>query len=224
MQKLVEGVHSFQRGIFGVQRDFFEQLALGQNPIALFITCSDSRISPNLLTQTDPGDLFILRNAGNIVPAYSATPSGGEAATIEFAIAALGVRDVILCGHSHCGAMKGLLDPETLEELPTVRDWLGHAEATRRIMREKYQHLKGERLLTATVEENVLVQLENLRTHPAVAVGIAQQKLNLHGWVYKIETGEVFAFDPQEGQFLPLSERQKLELPAHALVAAKQSI
>jgi len=224
MQKLVDGVHNFQKGMIGVQRDFFERLARAQNPIALFITCSDSRINPNLLTQTDPGDLFILRNAGNIVPAYATSASGGEAATIEFAVSALGVRDIILCGHSHCGAMNGLLLPQSLEDMPAVREWLVHAEATRRIMQEKYQDLEGERLLTATVEENVLVQLENLRTHPSVAAGIAQQKLNLHGWVYKIETGEVFSFDPLEGQFLPLAERPRVALPAAALLAAKQSI
>jgi carbonic anhydrase len=224
MQKLVEGVHLFQKDVFGTQREFFQRLAVGQNPIALFITCSDSRISPNLLTQTDPGDLFILRNAGNIVPAYSATSPGGEAATIEFAVSALGVQDIILCGHSHCGAMKGLLEPDSLGSLPAVRAWLTHAECTRRIMTEKYAHLSGAALLTATVEENVLVQLENLRTHPAVAAGLAQQRVRLHGWVYKLETGEVFAFDPSEGQFLPLTGQAVTAMPTASLVAAKQSI
>ncbi len=207
MQKLVEGVHNFQKDVFGTKKGFYERLAKGQNPIALFITCSDSRINPNLLTQTDPGDLFILRNAGNIVPPFSARVNGGEAATIEFAVAGLGVRDIILCGHSHCGAMKGILEPESLRDLPAVGEWLTHAEATRRIIREKYQALEGPARLTATVEENVLVQIENLRTHPSVAAAIAQEKLHLHAWVYKIETGEVFDFDPEQGQFLALKEQ-----------------
>ncbi|HKQ50141.1 MAG TPA: carbonic anhydrase [Phycisphaerae bacterium] len=217
MQKLVEGVHSFQKEIFGTKKGFYERLAKGQNPIALFITCSDSRINPNLLTQTDPGDLFILRNAGNIVPPYSAKANGGEAATIEFAVSGLGVRDIIICGHSHCGAMKGILEPDSLSELPAVAEWLTHAEATRRIIREKYRELEGPARLTATVEENVLVQVENLRTHPSVAAAMAQGKLNLHAWVYKLESGQVFDFDPVEGQFLALGEQ-----PARGLDAGPQ--
>lgn len=205
MQKLVQGIHQFQANVFGSQRELFERLAVGQHPETLFITCSDSRINPNLLTQTDPGELFILRNAGNIVPPYGAA-NGGEGATIEFAVAALGVRDVIVCGHSHCGAVKGLLEPEGLKDLPAVRNWLGHAEATHRIIREKYADRSGPALLTTAVEENVLVQLENLRTHPAIASKLAIGKLNLHGWVYKIETGEVFVYEPMRGQFVPLAE------------------
>src|SRR5688500_10819560 len=167
MQKLIEGFHHFQASIFSSQRELFERLARGQTPEALFITCSDSRINPNLITQTGPGDLFILRNAGNIIPPYGAA-NGGEGATIEYAVGALGVKDIIVCGHSHCGARAGLLHPESLTELPLVRHWLTHAEATRRIVKENYGHLSGPALLTATVEENVLVQLENLRTQPAV--------------------------------------------------------
>lgn len=206
MQKLVEGVHQFQSEIFGSQRALFERLARGQNPIALFITCSDSRINPNLLTQTEPGELFILRNAGNIIPPYATGPASGEAATVEFAVAALGIRDIIVCGHSHCGAMKGLIDGNGLANLPTVERWLGYAETTRRIMQEKYGHLEAGALLTATVEENVLVQLDHLRTHPAVASALARGKLHLHGWVYKIETGQVFTYDPRQGQFIPLTD------------------
>lgn len=203
MQKIIKGIHDFQANIFRPQKEFFRDLADGQEPLALFITCSDSRINPNLLTQTEPGELFILRNAGNIVPPYGAS-NGGEGATIEFAVAALGIQDVIVCGHSHCGAMKGLLHPGLLDDAPAMKSWLLHCESTRRIMRDKYQHLTGANLLTATVEENVLVQLENLRTHPSVAAGLARGRLKLHGWVYKIETGQVFAFDPESHQFLPI--------------------
>lgn len=205
MQKLVDGLHQFQANIFSTQRELFERLAKGQNPDTLFITCSDSRINPNLITQTEPGELFILRNAGNIIPAYGAT-NGGEGATIEYAVAALGVKDIIICGHSHCGAMKGLLQPEALKEMPAVAAWLGHAESTLRVIKENYQHLNDECLVTATVEENVLCQLENLRTHPAVAARLAGGELHLHGWVYKIETGEVFSYDPEQGQFVSIGE------------------
>lgn len=205
MQKLVHGIHHFQDNIFRSQRELFERLAEGQHPEALFITCSDSRINPNLITQTEPGDLFILRNAGNIVPPHGAS-KGGEAAAIEFAVIGLDIQDIIICGHSLCGAMSGLLHPESLEGMPAMTAWLGHAESTRRIIREKYNDRTGAALLTATVEENVLVQLENLRTHPPVAARLAAGKLKLHGWVYKFETGEVFAYDPLKGQFLPLAE------------------
>ena len=207
MQKLIRGLHRFQAEDFRSRQNLFEQLAKGQSPETLFITCSDSRIDPNLLTRSQPGELFILRNAGNIVPPHGAA-NGGEAATIEFAVAALGVKDIILCGHSHCGAMQGLMQPEQVASLPAVASWLAHAETTRRIVTENYNDLSEEALLTATVEENVLVQLEHLRTLPSVASRLVRANLHLHGWVYKIETGDVFAFDPESGQFLPISEGQ----------------
>lgn len=215
MQKLVEGVHHFQSNIFRSQQELFERLSAGQAPEALFVTCSDSRINPNLLTQTDPGDLFILRNAGNIIPPYGAA-NGGEGATIEFAVTALGIHDIIVCGHSHCGAMKALLQPEMLRDMPTVATWLSHAESTRRIIRTKYQHLVDEALLTATTEENVLIQLENLRTHPAVAAGLAAGQLKLHAWVYHIKHGQVYAFSPDRGQFSPIAEAPPQPLKAGA--------
>lgn len=205
MQKLITGIHQFQEVQFRPLQGLFEQLSRGQSPETLFITCSDSRIDPNLLTRSQPGELFILRNAGNIVPPHGAA-NGGEAATIEFAVAALGVKDIIICGHSHCGAMKGLLEPEAVAKLPAVSSWLSHAETTRRIVHENYSHLDGAKLITATVEENVLVQLENLRTLPSVASRLVRGDLHLHGWVYKIETGEVFAYDPATGQFVPVAE------------------
>jgi carbonic anhydrase len=216
MQKLIQGLHQFQAHVFSSQRELFERLAHGQQPEALFITCSDSRVNPNLLTQTGPGELFILRNAGNIIPPHGAA-NGGEGATVEFAVAALAVKDIIVCGHSHCGAVKGLLHPEGLSEMPAVASWLSHAEATRRIVKENYAHLTGEARLTAAIEENVLVQIENLRTHPSVASRLARGDLKLHGWVYNFERGEVFAYDPEFGQFLALgiqTEAARAAIPA----------
>lgn len=205
MHKLAQGVHKFQREVFGDHEALFQKLADGQAPHTLFITCSDSRINPNLLTQTAPGEIFIIRNAGNIVPSWGA-PVGGEAATIEYALAALGVEHIVVCGHSGCGAMKAVVDPSTTENLPAVRQWLAHAETTRRILAENYPDTPQEELISIATQENVLSQLENLRTHPSVAVKIAKGKLALHGWVYKIATGEVFAYDREEGQFRPLAE------------------
>lgn len=207
MQKLLEGLRHYQTNIFGTQRELFERLSEGQSPDVLFITCSDSRINPNLLTQTEPGDLFILRNAGNIVPAYGSV-QGGEAATIEFAVAGLGVKDIIICGHTHCGAMKSLLTPPASRDFPALTQWLSHAETTRRIVQDKYQGTEDSLLLSITIQENVLAQMNNLRTHPVVASGLSQGTLKLHGWVYKIETGEVFGYDPKLAQFQILTEQR----------------
>lgn len=192
MQKVLQGIDRFQSDVFPRMQELFERLAEGQHPPVLFITCSDSRIDPSLLTQTEPGDLFVLRNAGNLVPPFEAL-HGGEAATIEYAVNALQVKDIIICGHSHCGAMGGLLKPEKLKSLPAVTEWLAYAEETERIVREKYAHVTepAEKLNIAIVQ-NVLVQLENLRTHPSVAAAEHRGELQLHGWVYKFETGEVF--------------------------------
>ena len=199
MQRLIEGLHNFQRNIFRSQKEFFENLAHGQTPETLFITCSDSRINPNLITQTDPGELFIMRNAGNIVPPYSCL--GGEAATIEYAVAVLGVKDVLVCGHSHCGAMESLFVPPRPHTLPAVTAWLRHADATKKLVDENYSDLDDAAKISVAMQENVLVQLEHLRSHPSVAEAIAYRGLRLHGWVYKIESGEVFTYDPGTRQF-----------------------
>ena len=169
MQHLLSGVHQFHSNVFQRERDFFDNLVNGQSPSALFVTCSDSRVDPNLITQSGPGELFVLRNAGNIVPPYGAS-NGGESATIEYAVAALGVRDIVICGHSRCGAMSALLNPESAAKLPLVSAWLNHAETTRRIMRENYSDITGDALVEIAVQEHVLVQIENIQTHPAVAV------------------------------------------------------
>lgn len=203
MKRLIQGLHEFQTTYFNTHRELFELLSQGQQPRVLFITCSDSRIDPNLLTQTEPGEMFIIRNAGNIIPPYGAT-NGGEGATVEYAVHALGVQDIIVCGHSHCGAMKGLLKIDKLaDEMPVVYEWLKHAEATRRTIKEHYQHYEGEELLNVATEENVLTQLDNLRTYPVIHSRLKSGQLHLHGWVYEIETGEVFTYDPIKEQFVP---------------------
>lgn len=204
MEKLVKGVHAFQNEVFRPEREMFERLAKGQSPETLFITCSDSRISPNLLTATAPGELFILRNAGNVVPPVTCAP-GGEAATIEYAVSVLEVQDIIICGHSFCGAIDALLSPEKMESLPAVRAWLAHAEETKRIVEESYEGLSYQALVNVAVQENVLVQIEHLKTLPCVERRLADGTLGLHAWVYVIETGKVCAYDRDSGQFLPLS-------------------
>jgi carbonic anhydrase len=204
MKTLIEGVKQFQAEVFAAQKELFSQLAHGQHPRALFITCSDSRIDPCMLTQTHPGDLFILRNAGNIVPTYGST-LGGSTATIEYAASVLKVREIIVCGHTDCGVMKALLHPETADKLPAVRSWMGQAEATRRIIEENFSHETGEALLLRTIQENVRVQFAHLRTHPAVAVRLRRRDLALHGWVYSIPTGQVWVLDEDREQFVDLA-------------------
>jgi carbonic anhydrase len=205
MDRILRGVHHFHTKIFPEQQQFFRTLAdKQQNPQALFITCSDSRMNPNLITQTEPGDLFLLRNAGNLVPPYGIT-QGGESATIEYAVAVLGIRHIIICGHSHCGAMKALLQPESVRDLPAVAQWFTYAEATRRIAKERYGHLTGDAFERAIIEENVLVQLNHLNTHPYVMSRVASGEVRLYGWCYEIETGLIYEYNQEVGRFLPVS-------------------
>jgi carbonic anhydrase len=203
MRKLIEGLDKFQTGYFSRNKVLFEELSHGQNPRILFITCSDSRIDPNLITQVEVGQLFVIRNAGNIVPPYGAA-NGGEGAAIEYAIEALNIEQIIVCGHSSCGAMKGLLKISELEEkMPLVHQWLKHAEPTRRLVKENYQELNGDELLDITSAENILAQLSNLQTYPSVRSRLHQGKLALHGWIYDIESGIVLAYDPHVKMFMP---------------------
>ncbi len=209
MKRLTQGIHEFQSKAFHSQKELFERLSETQSPDVLFVTCSDSRIVPNLITQTNPGELFIIRNAGNIIPPFGVAACG-EAATIEFALLHLAIRDIIVCGHAACGAMKALVQPEVLEGMPMMAEWLKYASGTRQILDDVYVNASVAERIDIAVQENVLVQLENLRTHPSVAAGLAAGKLNLHGWVYQIGTGEVFAYYPELGQFLPISSRAKV--------------
>jgi carbonic anhydrase len=201
MKDLLQGIREFQSTYYQENRDLFEQLGQGQTPRVLFIACSDSRIDPNLIVQADPGELFVIRNAGNIIPPYGAA-NGGEGAAIEYAIQALNIDQIIICGHNHCGAMKGLLKLNQLQEdMPLVYDWLKHTEATRRLLKEHYSQYEGEELLEIAIAQNVLTQIENIKTYPSVRSRLQQGKLHLYGWLYEIESGELQAFNPLTQQF-----------------------
>lgn len=211
MELLLKGVAQFHEQYFKPQRELFESLAEGQEPVALFITCSDSRIDPNLLTQTRPGEIFVIRNAGNIVPPYAA--GGGEAATIEYAVSVLNIRDVIVCGHTQCGAMKALMRREQAEGLPAVDAWLAHAERSLAELERGRDDVNEIELLRSIIERNVLAQLDNLRTHPAVASRLKDGAARLHGWVYDIERGTVSMHDPAQARFVPAFEPRGAEAP-----------
>ena len=209
MEKVLKGLIAFQKDVFAKKKKLFASLTKQQKPSVLFVTCSDSRIDPSLLTQTEPGDLFIIRNAGNLIPTYGAA-IGGSTATIEYGVSVLQVKDIIVCGHTDCGAMTSLLHPEKLQELPAVKAWLQHAETTVRIVKDHCAHLKGDELFAATIRENVLVQLDHLRTHPAVATRLRLGDLRLHGWVYSIGTGEVWVYDEKKKSFVnPIKKTRK---------------
>jgi carbonic anhydrase len=205
VQKLEDGIHHFQATYFATNRELFEQLAVaGQRPETLFITCSDSRVVPNLITNAAPGELFIVRNVGNIVPSVARGVLGGVSAAIEYAACVLEVGNVIVCGHTGCGAIDAILHPERMQHLPFVSRWLAESEGIPKIIDQRYGHLDGEARMTAAVEENVLVQLENLRSFDFVARRLDAGTLKMSGWVFKIATGEVFDYDPVSGQFLLL--------------------
>lgn len=202
MKKLIDGVSKFQETVVPAKRGLLEKLSTGQWPEVLFITCSDSRVAPNLITQTDPGDLFVIRNAGNIAPPYAAE-ANGMSASVEYAVAALKVGHVVVCGHTGCGAMKGAMDLAGLDALPQVRGWLKHAEAPLRTVDALHPGLDPDARLSALVERNVLQQLANLQTHPYVAARAADGSLQLHGWVYEIGSGNVLSYDGKA--FSPLA-------------------
>jgi carbonic anhydrase len=194
VEKIIKGVINFRQNVYPEHKDLFGTLADGQNPEILFATCSDSRIDPNLLTGTSPGDLFICRNAGNIIPPHS-NETGGMTASIEYAVAVLGVRHIIICGHTDCGAIRGALDISALRGLPHVKEWLGHCRSAMEIVRERYDiphdHAVGVEHLNEAIEENVLQQVQHIRTHPAVAAKLATNKLEVHGWIYDIKSGTI---------------------------------
>ena len=205
MQRLLEQVRRFSQEVFPQKQTLFEKLREGQHPEVLFITCSDSRVVPHLLTQTEPGELFVLRNAGNLVPPYDPQAPSCEAATIEYAVRELGVRQIVVCGHSRCGAVKAILEPESLRELPAVAGCLKRFEqVAQRIQQHCGQVEDPIQKWHQAVEVNVLAQLDHLRTHPSVAEAEQSGRLELHGWVYEFESGRVCVYQPQQNQFQAL--------------------
>jgi len=208
MKEIIEGFLKFQREVFPSQAELFKKLASSQNPTALFVTCSDSRVVPELVTQRAPGDIFVIRNAGNIVPSYGTQP-GGVSASVEYAVAALNVTDIVILGHSDCGAMTAIAKKKNLDNMPAVAGWLHHADAAKAISCS-IAHASPADALNSMVRENVIAQLANLRTHPSVALGLANGTLTLHGWIYDIECGSILALDDKTRSFIPLSDVQNV--------------
>lgn len=205
MKRIIDGVLKFQAEVFPGQKALFQELSRGQRPRALFIGCSDSRVVPELFTQQGPGDLFVVRNVGNIVPPYGSAPSG-VSASIEYAVAVLGVPDIVVCGHSGCGAMSAILSgSEKLKALPEVSGWLNFANAARQVVADRHATEDDHAKLDILVRENVLAQLANLLTHPVVSNALQLKEVRLHGWVFDIATATVTTYDAEAGEFVPLT-------------------
>ncbi|SEM64231.1 carbonic anhydrase [Pseudomonas sp. ok272] len=203
LKHIVDGFLHFHHDVFPEQEELFKKLATAQRPRAMFIACADSRIVPELITQSAPGDLFVTRNVGNVVPPYGQM-NGGVSTAIEYAVLALGVQHIIICGHSDCGAMRAVLNPQSLEKMPTVKAWLQHVEVARTMVQENCNCANEDESMQVLTEENVIAQLQHLRTHPSVASRMANGQLFIHGWVYSIGTSEIKAYDADRGCFLPL--------------------
>ncbi len=204
MQKLIEGHKRFLAEVFPAKKSHFHLLAESQSPAWLFITCADSRVVPDLILGTDPGDLFIARSIGNVVPILSQDVDG-VTATIEYSVEVLKVRHAIVCGHSDCGAMKAALDRAKLVNLPKARRWLDHVEAAF-AYKQPLNPADGEGAdLAALIRGNVVAQLMNLHAQPPVAHAVAEGRLTVHGWYYDILTGRIEEYDEMTKRFAPLT-------------------
>ena len=202
MEKIINGYLQFKESGFKERKDLFAKLSNSQSPEVLFITCSDSRIDPNLITQTEPGDLFVIRNAGNIVPPHTAE-SDGIVASIEFAVVALDVKHIVVCGHSNCGAMKGALNTSGLTALPKVKGWLNYCSDAVTIVQSRKNKLKSDELNSVT-RENVLLQKRRLEQYPEISKRLAKGDIEIHGWVYEIGDGMIRYFNQEKEAFIEL--------------------
>ena len=217
LEQLKDGIRRFRSDVYPPRAEQFQKaMREPQRPRALVITCADSRIHPDVLTQSNPGDIFVTRNIGNMVPAYG-DMLGGVSAVLEFAVSGLGVKHVVVCGHSDCGAMKALLDPESVSTMPTVKAWLRNAHAALSVADAvKGPDVTEAELLRLLAEKNVLLQMQHVRTHPSVAGAIARGELTISGWYYDIARGEVLVCDGEDGKFEPVTLDAEAEVPVRA--------
>jgi len=214
LERLKDGIRRFRTDVYPDRAEQYQKaMREPQQPKALVITCADSRIHPDVLTQSNPGDIFVTRNIGNMVPAYG-DMLGGVSAVLEFAVSGLGVKHVVVCGHSDCGAMKALLDPESVRTMPTVQSWLRNAHAALSVADAlKGPEMTEAELLRLLAEKNVLLQMQHVRTHPSVAGAIARGDLTISGWYYDIARGEVRVCDGDEGIFEAVTVPGEAEIP-----------
>lgn len=203
LARIAQGVAKFQAEVFPAQREMFERLKHGQEPLAMFLTCADSRVNPNLVTQTEPGEIFIERNPGNMVPPYIEFV-GGVTAGVEYAMLVLQVPVIVVCGHTDCGVMKALLHPEQVEGMPGVQKWMSHGFAARDRMLREFGGANEDEQLRHMTEFNVLGQIEHLKTHPSVRSRLLRGEIEIRGWVYDIGSGSIRQHNPASEEFEPL--------------------
>jgi len=206
LEQLKAGIRRFQAEVYPEQAEMYHKAAsVPQEPHTFFIACADSRIDPETITQSKPGDLFVLRNIGNMVPPYGEM-MGGVSAVIEYAVSLLRVKHIVVCGHADCGAMKGLLAPESVTSMPAVQNWLKNAATAMSVAEALGQeHESPATLMRRVTEQNALLQIQHLRTHPSVAGAMARGELTISGWVYEIGTGEVRIWDDGAKRFVPVA-------------------
>ncbi len=217
MKKLVNGILEFRNHIRPGYRDTFARLALGQSPDTLFIACSDSRVAPNVFASTDPGDLFVIRNVGNMVPACGgdhgrSTSDESEAAAIEFAVSNLGVSDIIVCGHSECGAMQALLNGREKVKMPNLKSWLRHGERALNTLHSSASTTSKLKAHNRLSQLNVLAQIENLKSYPLIQEGLTTRKLRVHGWWFELSEASVHCYDTPQGAFVEIDEGEAAQI------------
>jgi carbonic anhydrase len=206
LARIAQGVTKFQTEIFPAQREMFERLKRGQDPLGMFVTCADSRVNPNLVTQTDPGEIFIERNPGNMIPPHVEFV-GGVTAGVEYAMLVLKVPVIVVCGHTDCGVMKALLDPGAVHGMPGVQQWMSHGNSARDRVLQELPFARREEQLQRLTEYNVLEQIENLKTHPSVNKRLRYGEIEIRGWVYDIGDGSIREANPASGSFEVMTAR-----------------
>jgi carbonic anhydrase len=224
MDSIIDGVSHFRSVVFPKHRSLYQSLVHnGQKPKALLISCADSRVVPEFITQSEPGEMFVCRNVGNIVPPFS-EHTGGVSSAVEYAVVALGVKDIVICGHSDCGAMKALLHPELLTDMPSVSTWLSHGACAHSVFNKAYgAGLSDKDAVRVLAMENVVAQINHLRGHPAVAARVASGHLNLHGWFFDLDDGSVLALDGNTFVAIEDGEPMPVALPGRRRVAIQES-
>ena len=200
LARIERGVAKFQTEVFPAQREMFQRLRRSQDPLGLFLTCADSRVNPNLVTQTEPGEIFIERNPGNMVPPYVEF-IGGVTAGVEYAMLVLKVPVLVVCGHTDCGVMKALLHPEQVEGMPGVQHWMSHGFGARDRMLNQFARASEDVQVTHLAEFNVLAQIEHLKSHPSVQSRLLRGDIEIRGWLYDIGDGSISEFNPATGEF-----------------------
>jgi len=218
MKKLVKGIVEFRKNILPQYRDTFVKLSSGQSPDTLFVACSDSRVVPNLFASTDPGDLYVVRNVGNLIPPCNdggVSADKSTAAAIEFAIENLNISDIIICGHSECGAMQSLIAGRENIAPPNLCAWLTHGENALRLLEKNKGFAPELELHNRLSQLNVLQQIENLKTYPLIKTRIANNQLKLHGWWFELKHADVYAYETVENKFVLIDEQE-----AHRILQA----